>query len=73
MEHSETKSFKATLNTIGFTSKTWVIKRHLNPERDIESSGESVFQHARKQIQVHSLSEKFAKQLANKAHQITGF
>ena len=58
------QAFKATSQTKGFDHTTWVVKKYLaQTVLDIEVLGQTVEQHTKKIVQMHSLARNFTARL----------
>ena len=58
------QAFKATSKTEGFDHTTWVIKKYLfKTVSDIEYLGQTIEQHTKKIVQMHSLARNFTARL----------
>lgn len=58
------QAFKATSQTKGFDHTTWVVKKYLaKTVSDIEILGQTVEQHTKKVVQMHSLARNFTARL----------
>ncbi len=58
------KAFKATSKTKGFDQTEWVVKKYLpKTVSDIEMLGQTVEQHTKKIVQMHSLARNFTARL----------
>lgn len=61
------EAFKATIDTLGFSGVTWVIKKYLKGTlEDIVKTNQTVESHTRKAVQMHHLARNVTSQMKEK-------
>lgn len=64
------KAYKARSQSQGFKDHSWVVKRYLQKAAEgIKETGQSIEEHTKKSVQMHSLARNFALQLKDKVDQ----
>ena len=59
------RAFRARSLHPDFRDQQWVLKRYINPEKDIlESGDETIYEHAKKQVQMHQGAKKIANEFS---------
>ena len=59
------RAFRARSRHPDLRDQQWVLKRYVNPERHIlESGDETVYEHAKKQVQMHQGAKKIASEFS---------